>query len=90
MIKVDLNSATDIQTTDLAGKSAQEVESLLKKNSDYRQVRNIGTAFTVRTAAGTILVFNDDKNAGTWVGAPIQVTGGFHNLQADGSYAPKG
>jgi hypothetical protein len=89
MINVQLNSDNTINTKDLAGKSEVEVENILKTCPDYKKFRKLGTAFTVLSNAGTILVFWDDKE-GTWMGVPIQTTGGFHCLQADGSYAPKG
>lgn len=88
MINVKLNSDGTIQTKDLSGKTENEVEHILQNNPDYKQVRKLGTAFTVAAPNGTILVFWDDRQ-GTWVGVPISTTGGFHNLQADGSYAPK-
>lgn len=88
MINVKLNCDGTIHTKDLAGKSEVEVEALLKKNPEYKQVRKLGTTFTVQASNGVLMVFWDE-NQGTWVGVPIKTLGGFHNLQADGSYAPK-
>lgn len=88
MINVKLNSDSTILTKDLAGKSEVEMERILKDNPDYKEVKKLGTAFTVLSPVGTILIFWDE-NQGTWSGVPIKNTGGYHNLQADGSYAPK-
>lgn len=89
MINVQLNSSDgSIHTKDLSGKSEVEIERILRDNPEYKKVRKLGQAFTVLAPIGTILVFwNEDE--GTWCGVPIQTTGGFHNLQSDGSYAPK-
>mgnify|MGYP003180956589 CR=1 FL=1 len=84
----NLNCDGTIHTKDLSGKSEVEIERILKDNPDYKQVRKLGAAFTVLAPNGTILVFWDE-NQGTWIGVPIKTTGGFHNLQIDGSYAPK-
>lgn len=88
MINVQLNSDGTVHTKDLSGKSEVEIERILKENPDYKEVRKLGTAFTVLAPNGTILIFWDE-NQGTWSGVPIKTTGGFYNLQIDGSYAPK-
>lgn len=88
MVKMILNSDNSINTKDLSGKSAVELENILKKCPDYQKCKKLGNAYVAKSGSQNILIYWDD-NQHTWVGVPIQTTGGIHCLQADGSYAPK-